>query len=319
MKATGLPAASIDGGASDDSRSYSSSCAVWPMIAAASLRRARPASWITIWFAPCLRSSGSETPSLSMRSRITATERSRSSAVSPWAASGAPRARPRGRPGGRDPCAGRAGRRARRGEQCDAGESEREEGKQQQMSAHRGLSEWGRASGGPLWRPWCHGERDGAGAACEHDDRPGGDLGLVRAGAAGDEHGADDGERRDEDAERGQPAAQPAPRRRRLGLDRGHERGGPRLEPAGRQVALGRHGEEVEQLGGHRHRSVMGSPEVHVRRRREVPADAPAPAKSRTHRPDRHAERERAVLVAQVGPGAEREHLLLLVGQPLER
>jgi len=35
-----------------------------------------PASWTTIWLSPCLRTSGSETPSLSMRSRMMFSERS---------------------------------------------------------------------------------------------------------------------------------------------------------------------------------------------------------------------------------------------------
>ena len=38
-----------------------------------------PGSWITIWFEPCLRISGSATPSLSTRFRMICTERSRSS------------------------------------------------------------------------------------------------------------------------------------------------------------------------------------------------------------------------------------------------
>ena len=41
-----------------------------------------PASWMTIWFEPCLRISGSETPSLSIRFRMMSIERLRSSEVS---------------------------------------------------------------------------------------------------------------------------------------------------------------------------------------------------------------------------------------------
>src|SRR6266508_1000742 len=47
-----------------------------------------PGSSITIWFEPCLRISGSETPSLSTRRRMTSTDLSRSEEVSFWFFSG---------------------------------------------------------------------------------------------------------------------------------------------------------------------------------------------------------------------------------------
>ena len=48
------------------------------MIAAAACGFRTPASWITIWFEPCLRISGSLTPSLSMRFRMIPIDRSTS-------------------------------------------------------------------------------------------------------------------------------------------------------------------------------------------------------------------------------------------------
>src|SRR5919199_532353 len=48
------------------------------MIATARSKLCTPASSITIWFEPCLRISGSATPSRSIRLRMMSTERSRS-------------------------------------------------------------------------------------------------------------------------------------------------------------------------------------------------------------------------------------------------
>ncbi len=58
------------------------------MIASARLGSWTPASSIAIWSVPCLRISGSETPSLSTRDRMIETERSRSVAVSLWPGGG---------------------------------------------------------------------------------------------------------------------------------------------------------------------------------------------------------------------------------------
>ena len=81
-RSTGSPRIEIDGPVSESSRSKSSSCAVVPMISAAACGSWTPGSWMTIWSSPCVRISGSETPSLSTRFRMISTERSRSSSVS---------------------------------------------------------------------------------------------------------------------------------------------------------------------------------------------------------------------------------------------
>ena len=52
------------------------------MIAAAAAGSLIPGSWIEIWSLPCVRISGSATPSLSTRERMIETDRSRSSLVS---------------------------------------------------------------------------------------------------------------------------------------------------------------------------------------------------------------------------------------------
>ena len=76
------PWAPMDGPMRSCSRSKSSSWAVFPISSAAFSGSVTPASWMTISSEPCLRSSGSATPSLSMRFRMMFTERSRSSSVS---------------------------------------------------------------------------------------------------------------------------------------------------------------------------------------------------------------------------------------------
>src|SRR5438874_3808837 len=79
-----LPLRFFDGPVTSASKSKNWSCAVLPISWAAAAASWTPASSITIWFEPCLRISGSETPSLSMRLRMIETERSRSAAVSVW-------------------------------------------------------------------------------------------------------------------------------------------------------------------------------------------------------------------------------------------
>ncbi len=54
------------------------------MICAAFAGSCTPASWITIWFLPCLRISGSETPSLSILFRMIVTERSMQAESQDW-------------------------------------------------------------------------------------------------------------------------------------------------------------------------------------------------------------------------------------------
>ncbi len=79
---TASPWAFRDGPIRFASNLYSSSCAVLPMISAARSGSFTPGIWIAIWLVPCLRTSVSETPSLSIRSRMIEIERSRSSSVS---------------------------------------------------------------------------------------------------------------------------------------------------------------------------------------------------------------------------------------------
>src|SRR3954447_22769440 len=64
--------------------SKSSSWAVLPISSAAFFGSWTPASWMTIWSEPCLRISGSDTPSLSIRLRMMSIDRLRSSVVSWW-------------------------------------------------------------------------------------------------------------------------------------------------------------------------------------------------------------------------------------------
>src|SRR5438132_2462031 len=79
-----LPLMFFDGPVTSASKSKNWSCAVLPISLAAAAASWTPASSITIWFEPCLRISGSDTPSLSIRLRMIETERSRSAEVSAW-------------------------------------------------------------------------------------------------------------------------------------------------------------------------------------------------------------------------------------------
>jgi hypothetical protein len=85
---TGWPWTEMDGDTREVSRSKSSSCAVVPMIFAAASASLTPGSWMTIWSSPCVRISGSVTPSLSTRFRMMSTERLRSSFVRSRSAGG---------------------------------------------------------------------------------------------------------------------------------------------------------------------------------------------------------------------------------------
>ena len=80
--AIGKPCALIEGATRLDSKSKSSSCAVLPRISITCSGFLMPGRSITIWSLPCLRISGSATPSRSTRSRRISTERSRSDSCS---------------------------------------------------------------------------------------------------------------------------------------------------------------------------------------------------------------------------------------------
>ena len=96
-----------------------------PISLAAEAGSYTPASWMTIWLFPCLRISGSETPSLSIRFRMMSIERFRSSAVSVWPFGGFVETE-----GGL-----LVGGRARDHEQRDPGEGRDDERDQREVSA----------------------------------------------------------------------------------------------------------------------------------------------------------------------------------------
>src|SRR6476620_7403980 len=105
------------------------------MICAALFTSWTPASWITIWSLPCLRISGSDTPSLSIRLRMIETERSMQ-AESQVLPGGGTAFNTTSRP----PWRSRQGdllvrRRARDREQGDASQSRQDQADEDQMRA----------------------------------------------------------------------------------------------------------------------------------------------------------------------------------------